>query len=151
MPRGKGWQIRMKRVEEGGRLSCWLSLRKRICPAAGAAGSCGGKFHPQGCLYKYLRLKGGNKMKHRLKRSLSLLCALAMLVGMMPMSALAVDDGVEPYAAGDTTPVADDATLTSWAEPEGDSLADSSRDTGRIWTDKSVSKENVTLTVTLVG
>lgn len=146
MPRGKGWQIRMKRVEEGGRLSCWLSLRKRICPAAGAAGSCGGKFHPQGCLYKYLRLKGGNKMKHRLKRSLSLLCALAMLVGMMPMSALAVDDGVEPYAAGDTTPVADDATLTSWAEPEGDSLADSSRDTGRIWTDKSVSKENVTLT-----
>lgn len=68
MPRGKGWQIRMKRVEEGGRLSCWLSLRKRICPAAGAAGSYGGKFHPQGCLYKYLRLKGGNKMKHRFEK-----------------------------------------------------------------------------------
>ena len=85
-------------------------------------------------------------MKHRVKRSLSLLCALAVLVGMMPMSALAVDDGVEPYAAGDTSSVADSATLTSWAKPEGDSLADSSRDTGRIWTDKSVSKENVTLT-----
>lgn len=67
-------------------------------------------------------------MKHRLKRSLSLLCALAVLVGMMPMSALAVDDGVEPYAAGDTTPVADDATLTSWTE----GMEDSSRDTGRI-------------------
>lgn len=85
-------------------------------------------------------------MKHRLKRSLSLLCALAMLVGMMPMSALAVDDGVEPYAAGDTSSVADSTTLTSWAKPEGNSLADSSRDTGRIWTDKSVSTGDVELT-----
>lgn len=84
-------------------------------------------------------------MKHRVKRSLSLLCALAMLVGMMPMSALAVDDGVEPYAAGDTSSVADDATLTSWAKPEGNSLANSSRDTGRIWTDKSVSTGDVEL------
>ena len=62
------------------------------------------------------------------------------------MSALAVDGGVEPYVAGDTSSVADSTTLTSWAKPEGNSLADSSRDTGRIWTDKSVSKENVTLT-----
>ena len=59
------------------------------------------------------------------------------------MSALAVDDGVEPYAAGDTSSVADSTTLTSWTE----GMQDSSRDTGRIWTDKSVSKEeNVTLT-----
>ena len=85
-------------------------------------------------------------MKHRLKSSLSLLCALAVLVGMMPMSALAVDDGVEPYAAGDTSSVADSTTLTSWAKPEGNSLADSSRDTGRIWTDKSVSTGDVELT-----
>ena len=85
-------------------------------------------------------------MKHRVKRSLSLLCALAVLVGMMPMSALAVDDGVEPYAAGDANWVADSATLTSWAKPEGESLADSSRDTGRIWTDKSVSTGDVELT-----
>ncbi len=58
------------------------------------------------------------------------------------MSALAVDDGVEPYAAGDTSSVADSATLTSWTE----GMQDSSRDTGRIWTDKSVSTRDVELT-----
>lgn len=75
------------------------------------------------------------------KRLLSALLALCMMLTMMPTVAFAAD---EP-GAGTADPVADPTTLTSWAENGESTLANSSRDTGRIWTDKSVSTGNVTL------
>lgn len=53
--------------------------------------------------------------------------------------------GLFPWqAAAAETTVADDVTINNWHDPEA--LDDSTKNVGRIWTDKSVSTENVTLT-----
>ncbi|MFR2910217.1 MAG: Spy0128 family protein [Clostridia bacterium] len=55
--------------------------------------------------------------------------------------------GLFPWqAAAAGTTVADDVTINKWHDPEA--LDDSTKNVGRIWTDKSVSTENVTLTET---
>lgn len=57
------------------------------------------------------------------------------------------DDGVETYAAGDETHVVDDSTMTTWESY----AADSTENIGRIWTDKSVFADDVTLTGSTEG
>ena len=53
--------------------------------------------------------------------------------------------GLFPWqAAAAGTTVADDVTINKWHDPEA--LDDSTKNVGRIWTDKSVSTEDVTLT-----
>lgn len=53
--------------------------------------------------------------------------------------------GLFPWqAAAAGTTVADDVTINKWHDPEA--LDDSTKNVGRIWTDKSVSTEKVTLT-----
>lgn len=53
--------------------------------------------------------------------------------------------GLFPWqAAAAGTTVADDVTINNWHDPEA--LDDSTKNVGRIWTDKSVSTEDVTLT-----
>ena len=57
------------------------------------------------------------------------------------------DGGVETYAAGDETHVVDDSTMTTWERY----AADSTENIGRIWTDKSVFADDVTLTGSTEG
>lgn len=84
-------------------------------------------------------------MRRKWKRALSLLCTLAMIAGMLPVSSLAaagqaqtVDGGINGYAAAMQ---ADEVTnqQTVWQNAfylNGDRSADLN---GKIWTDKSVS------------
>ena len=75
------------------------------------------------------------------RRLLALILSLSLLVGLMPVAAMAVGEG-----AGTGSTVADASTLTSWESVFGKNGALSTKDIGRIWTDKTVSTENVTLT-----
>lgn len=52
------------------------------------------------------------------------------------------DAGIELYAAGDKSPVVDQATLNNWS----DYASASTENIGRIWTDKSVFTDDTTLT-----
>ena len=75
------------------------------------------------------------------RRLLALILSLSLLVGLMPVAAMAVGGG-----AGTSSTVADTSTLTSWESVFGKNGALSTKDIGRIWTDKTVSTENVMLT-----
>lgn len=77
-------------------------------------------------------------MKQRL---LALILSLSLLIGLMPVTAMAVGEG-----AGTGSTVADTSTLTSWKSVFGTDDALSTKDIGRIWTDKTVSTDDVTLT-----
>lgn len=87
-------------------------------------------------------------MKHRLKRAISLLCAFAICVGLLPAGALAVQGpatptgGINGYQA---TMQADDTTSDGWQNAfvaSGGTTIDgkqrSSALNGKIWADKSV-------------
>lgn len=88
-------------------------------------------------------------MKHRLKRAISLLCAFAICVGLLPAGALAVNEnanlsgGINGYQA---TMQADDTTSDGWRDAfvvasggtEIDGKQRSSALNGKIWADKSV-------------
>lgn len=74
------------------------------------------------------------------RRLLALILSLSLLVGLMPVAAMAVGEG-----AGTDSTVADTSTLTSWESVFGKNGALSTKDIGRIWTDKTVSTDNVTL------
>lgn len=74
------------------------------------------------------------------RRLLALILSLSLLVGLMPVAAMAVGEG-----AGTGSTVADTSTLTSWESVFGKNGALSTKDIGRIWTDKTVSTDNVTL------
>lgn len=88
-------------------------------------------------------------MKHRLKRAISLLCAFAICVGLLPAGALAVQGpatptgGINGYQA---TMQADDPTSDGWENAfvvaSGGTTIDgkqrSSALNGKIWADKSV-------------
>lgn len=67
------------------------------------------------------------------KSILSWLLVAAMLFGLFVPSA---------FAEEPVTPVADPSTITQWQ----DTIDKSSKNVGRIWTDKSVSTGDVTLT-----
>lgn len=75
------------------------------------------------------------------RRLLALILSLSLLVGLMPVAAMAVGEG-----AGTGSTVADTSTLTSWESVFGKNGALSTKDIGRIWTDKTVSTNDVTLT-----
>ena len=92
-------------------------------------------------------------MRRKWKRALSLLCTLAMIAGMLPVSSLAaagpetaVSGGINGYAA---TMQADEVTSGGWRTAfVADGVSDaqqidgtnrSSALNGKIWTDKSVS------------
>lgn len=92
-------------------------------------------------------------MRRKWKRALSLLCTLAMIAGMLPVSSLAaagqaqtVDGGINGYAAAMQ---ADEVTSGGWrtafvadgvsGAQEIDGTYRSSALNGKIWTDKSVS------------
>ena len=92
-------------------------------------------------------------MRRKWKRALSLLCTLAMIAGMLPVSSLAaagpetaVSGGINGYAA---TMQADEVTSDGWrtafeangvsGAQEIDGTYRSSALNGKIWTDKSVS------------
>lgn len=92
-------------------------------------------------------------MRRKWKRALSLLCTLAMIAGMLPVSSLAaagtaqtVSGGINGYAAAMQ---ADEVTSDGWRTAfEANSVSDaqeidgtsrSSALNGKIWTDKSVS------------
>ena len=77
-------------------------------------------------------------MKQRL---LALILSLSLLIGLMPVTAMAVGEG-----AGTGSTVADTSTLTSWKSVFGTNGDLSTKDIGRIWTDKTVSTNDVTLT-----
>lgn len=92
-------------------------------------------------------------MRRKWKRALSLLCTLAMIAGMLPVSSLAaagqaqtVDGGINGYAAAMQ---ADEVTSDGWqtafkadaidGAQQIDGTGRSSALNGKIWTDKSVS------------
>ena len=92
-------------------------------------------------------------MRRKWKRALSLLCTLAMIAGMLPVSSLAaagtaqtVSGGINGYAAAMQ---ADEVTSDGWrtafvadgvsGAQEIDGTNRSSALNGKIWTDKSVS------------
>lgn len=92
-------------------------------------------------------------MRRKWKRALSLLCTLAMIAGMLPVSSLAaagqaqtVDGGINGYAAAMQ---ADEVTSDGWQTAfEANGVSDAQRIdgtyrssalNGKIWTDKSVS------------
>lgn len=88
-------------------------------------------------------------MKHRLKRAISLLCAFAICVGLLPAGALAVQGpatptgGINGYQA---TMQADDTTSDGWRDAfvvasSGTTIDGKQRSSalnGKIWADKSV-------------
>ena len=75
------------------------------------------------------------------RRLLAMALSLVMLVGLFPTAAMATDD---PGGGNSSSVSADTSTLTTWeAVFGGDTL--STKDIGRIWTDKTVSEENITL------
>lgn len=75
------------------------------------------------------------------RRLLAMALSLVMLVGLFPTAAMATDNP----GGGSSSPVsADTSTLTTWEEVfGGDTL--STKDIGRIWTDKTVSEKDITL------
>ena len=75
------------------------------------------------------------------RRLLAMALSLVMLVGLFPTAAMATDD---PGGGNSSSVSADTSTLTTWEDVfGGDTL--STKDIGRIWTDKTVSEENITL------
>ena len=75
------------------------------------------------------------------RRLLAMALSLVMLVGLFPTAAMATDD---PGGGSSSSVSADTSTLTTWEDVfGGDTL--STKDIGRIWTDKTVSEENITL------
>lgn len=74
------------------------------------------------------------------KRLWTWIVALVMLVGVLAPQAYAVDEPGGTTAS--TNPIADDSTLTQWAN----TIDESSKNAGRIWTDKTVQTGDVTLT-----
>ena len=75
------------------------------------------------------------------RRLLAMALSLVMLVGLFPTAAMATDD---PGGGNSSSVSADISTLTTWEDVfGGDTL--STKDIGRIWTDKTVSEENITL------
>lgn len=83
----------------------------------------------------------GRRKYNMKRRLLALILSLSLLVGLMPVAAMAVGEG-----AGTGSTVADTSTLTSWESVFGKNGALSTKDIGRIWTDKTVSTNDVTLT-----
>lgn len=74
------------------------------------------------------------------KRLWTWIVALVMLAGVLAPQAYAVDEPGGTTVS--TNPIADDSTLTQWAN----TIDESSKNAGRIWTDKTVQTGNVTLT-----
>ena len=75
----------------------------------------------------------------KLRKPLSWLMAVCMLFSLLPGTALAADP--------DPAPVADTTTYTDWEDlfGVGGSAYLTTKDIGRIWTDKSVSTQDITL------
>ena len=75
----------------------------------------------------------------KLRKPLSWLLAVCMLFSLLPGTALAADP--------DPAPVADTTTYTDWEDlfSVGGSAYLTTKDIGRIWTDKSVSTQDITL------
>lgn len=75
----------------------------------------------------------------KLRKPLSWLLAVCMLFSLLPGTALAADP--------DPAPVADTTTYTDWEDLfcVGGSAYLTTKDIGRIWTDKSVSTQDITL------
>ena len=75
----------------------------------------------------------------KLRKPLSWLLAVCMLFSLLPGTALAADPG---------STTADTSTLTSWQDVFGVGADQhlSTKDIGRIWTDKTVSATDITLT-----
>ena len=91
-------------------------------------------------------------MKRTKIRNILLSALLALTVGMPTLSFAdegasaesgASSAGITPYAAGDKGTVADPNTASTWRDW---GLDDSTRNVGRIWTDKTVSTEGIELT-----
>ena len=74
----------------------------------------------------------------KLRKPLSWLLAVCMLFSLLPGTALAADPG---------STTADTSTLTSWQDVFGVGADQhlSTKDIGRIWTDKTVSTEDIVL------
>ena len=74
-----------------------------------------------------------------LRKPLSWLLAVCMLFSLLPGTALAADP--------DPAPVADTTTYTDWEDlfGVGGSAYLTTKDIGRIWTDKSVSTQDLSL------
>lgn len=70
------------------------------------------------------------------RRLLAMVLTLTMLMGLLPTAALAAGDSPEPSA--------DPNTLTSWQGVFGSDTL-STKDVGRIWVDKTVSTESMSL------
>lgn len=95
---------------------------------------------------------GGSIMKRTKIRNILLSALLALTVGMPTLSFAdegasaesgASGAGATPYAAGDKNPVADPNTASTWRNW---GLDYSTQSVGRVWTDKTVSTEDITLT-----
>lgn len=91
-------------------------------------------------------------MKRTKIRNILLSALLALTVGMPTLSFAdegasaesgASGAGATPYAAGDKNPVADPNTASTWRNW---GLDYSTQSVGRVWTDKTVSTEDITLT-----
>ena len=80
----------------------------------------------------------------KLRKPLSWLLAVCMLFSLLPGTALAADP--------DPAPVADTTTYTDWEDlfGVGEDAYLTTKDIGRIWTDKSVSTEDITLPGTTI-
>lgn len=80
----------------------------------------------------------------KLRKPLSWLLAVCMLFSLLPGTALAADP--------DPAPVADTATYTDWEDlfGVGGSAYLTTKDIGRIWTDKSVSTQDIKLPGTTI-
>lgn len=80
----------------------------------------------------------------KLRKPLSWLLAVCMLFSLLPGTALAADP--------DPAPVADTTTYTDWEDlfGVGGSAYLTTKDIGRIWTDKSVSTQDITLPGTTI-
>ena len=73
-------------------------------------------------------------MKNPIKRAVSLICALALCIGLLPTASFAAN---EPS----TAKTANASTLTSYLQSLGNNT--STRYAGRVWTDKTVSTEGI--------
>lgn len=93
------------------------------------------------------RVMGGGAALSAIRRLIRVLpsamlgAALALTAVVPAAKAAPVDVEPTPWAAGDKTVVVDEPTITTWEGVAKDDTAN----VGRIWTDKSVFNENVTL------
>lgn len=93
------------------------------------------------------RVMGGGAALSAIRRLIRVLpsamlgAALALTAVVPAAKAALVDVEPTPWAAGDKTVVVDEPTITTWEGVAKDDTAN----VGRIWTDKSVFNENVTL------